>query len=217
MLGIYVSDHPLKEIAEEIRRAGDYSLGALDEVPDGTNAWFAGLLASVSLKPTKKGAMMAIANLEDLDGSTGAVLSPQPLERFRDFSVEDAVVRMRAKLEDSDRGRKLIVAEVERFDGSLFAPPPRRVIVSTDSGALVNGRHKRLLEIIAQYPGTDIAVLCVTDEETGKTFEAALPGTINADSNGLHAELIMLFGAEAIRQEPEPRPAERRWRGGARG
>jgi len=216
MLGIYVSDHPLKEIAEEVRRAGDYSLGDLDEVPDGTNAWFAGLLASVSLRPTKKGAMMAIANLEDLDGTIEAVLFPQTLDKYRDIIVEDAVVRIRAKLEDSDRGRKLIVAEVERFDGSLFAPPPRKVVVTTDAGALVNGRHTKLLEVLAQYPGTDTAVLCVTDEETGRTFEAPLPAPIDADSNGLHAELILLFGAESITEIPERKPVERRWRGGSK-
>ena len=202
MLGIYVSDHPLKEIAEAVRRAADFSLGDLEEIPDGTTGWFAGLFASVTRRPTKKGAMMAIANLEDLDGTVEAVLFPQTLEKYRDIIVEDAVVRVRAKLEDSDRGRKLIVSEVEKFDGALFAPPPKRVVVRTDSGALVNGRHKKLLESVAQYPGNDKLVLYVTDIEADKTFEAAIPTLVNADSNGLHAELILLFGAEAIEAPP---------------
>jgi len=55
MLGIYVSDHPLREIAEEVRRAADYSLGDIDELKDGTTGWFAGILASVTPRPTKRG------------------------------------------------------------------------------------------------------------------------------------------------------------------
>jgi hypothetical protein len=31
MLGIYVSDHPLREIADAVRQAADYSLGDIDE------------------------------------------------------------------------------------------------------------------------------------------------------------------------------------------
>ena len=45
MLGIYVSDHPLREIADAVRRAADYSLGDIDELADGTTGWFAGILA----------------------------------------------------------------------------------------------------------------------------------------------------------------------------
>ncbi len=66
MLGIYVSDHPLREIADEVRRASDFSLGTVEVLKDGTTGWFAGMLSSVALKPTKKGPMMAIVTLEDL-------------------------------------------------------------------------------------------------------------------------------------------------------
>ena len=125
MLGIYVSDHPLREIADEVRRASDFSLGTVEVLKDGTTGWFAGMLSSVALKPTKKGPMMAIVTLEDLDGSIEAVLFPQTLEKCRDVVKVDAVVRLRAKLEDSDRGKKLIVSEFEPFDGSCVLKASR--------------------------------------------------------------------------------------------
>jgi DNA polymerase-3 subunit alpha len=198
MLGIYVSDHPLREIADKIRAAGDYSLGEIDELGDGTTAWFAGMLASVSPKPTKRGSMMAIVTLEDLDGSIEAVLFPQTYEKYRDIVVVDAVVRLKAKLEDSDRGKKLIVADLEPFDGDAFDKPPGRVTITADGGALVNGPHERLQRVLEHFPGRDHVELHVWDEAQNKTIVCKMPQTVNKDANGLHAELIEIFGGDAI-------------------
>ncbi len=201
MLGIYVSDHPLRGIAEQVRQAADYSLGDLDELKDGATGWFAGILASVERKPTKKGLMMAVTKLEDLDGQIEAVMFPQVYEKFRDIVVEDAVVRVRAKLEDSDRGKKLMVQLVEPFDGDAFAEPPGRVTIRTDASALHNGRHARLLETLQHYPGRDVVVLFAWDEEQCLLLECRMPYLVDRNSNGLHAELILLFGADAIAEE----------------
>ncbi|NTU70946.1 MAG: DNA polymerase III subunit alpha [Coriobacteriia bacterium] len=201
MLGIYVSDHPLRGIAEQVRKAADYSLGDIDDLKDGATGWFAGILAGVDRRPTKRGLMMAITRLEDLDGQIEAVMFPQVYDKFRDVVVEDAVVRVRAKLEDSDRGKKLMVQTVEPFDGEAFSEPPGRVTIQTDGGALHNGRHARLLEALQQYPGRDVIVLHAWDEEQGKFLECRMPYLVDRNSNGLHAELIMLFGAEAITEE----------------
>jgi DNA polymerase-3 subunit alpha len=197
MLGIYVSDHPLKEIADEIRSAADYSLGDVEVLKDGTTGWFAGMLSAVALKPTKKGPMMAIVTLEDLDGSIEAVLFPQTLEKCRDVVKVDAVVRLRAKLEDSDRGKKLIVSEFEPFDGAAFGKAPEKLTIQTDAGVLVNGRREKLVRILQHYPGRDYVELQLLDEE-GNTIVARMPQTVNREAHGLHAELIELFGGDAI-------------------
>jgi DNA polymerase-3 subunit alpha len=197
MLGIYVSDHPLKDIAEQVRRASDYSLADVDVLKDGTTGWFAGMLSSVALKPTKKGPMMAIVTLEDLDGSIEAVLFPQTLEKCRDVVKVDEVVRLRAKLEDSDRGKKLIVSEFEPFDGAAFGKAPEKLTIHTDAGVLVNGRREKLVKILQHYPGRDYVELQLIDED-GNTIVARMPQTVNREANGLHAELIELFGGDSI-------------------
>lgn len=201
MLGIFVSGHPLRDIEWAVRDSSDYSLGEVDEIADGTVAWFSGILASVDRKPTKKGAMMAVVALEDLDGSIEAVLFPQTYDKYRDLIVVDSVLRFKAKLEDSDRGRKLLVQEVEPFDGEAFSKPPRKVIIDSDTGALVNGRSERLKDVLGHYPGRDHVVLMLRDEVGGKTVECKMPTTVNCHATGLHAELIELFGAGNVRDE----------------
>lgn len=198
MLGIYVSDHPLKEIAEAVRAAADYSLGDTEDLADGSTGWFAGLVASVDRKPTKTGPMMAIVTLEDLDGSIEAVLFPQTLEKYRSIVVEDAVVRFKAKLEASDRGKKIIVLEAEAFDGAAFAAAPKRVVVHADGDALVNGRADALKKILMHFPGRDMVELHVRDAANGRILVCKMPETVNADAGGLYAELMEMFGADAV-------------------
>jgi DNA polymerase III subunit alpha len=198
MLGIYVSDHPLREIADEVRQAADHSLGDIDELKDGTTAWFAGILAGVSPRPTRRGTMMAVATLEDLDGSIEVVLFPNTYDAYRDLVQVDQVLRIKARLEDSDRGRKLIALEIEPFDGAAFAAPPGKIVVHTDAGALVNGRHEQLANILSHYPGRDVVDLQVRDDGTNRTIVCRMPQTVNAQANGLHAELIEIFGGDAL-------------------
>lgn len=198
MLGIYVSDHPLREIADQVRRAADYSLGDVEELADGTTGWFAGILASVTPRPTKKGAMMAIVNLEDPDGSIEAVLFPQAYEAYRDLVVVDEVIRVKARLEDSDRGRKLIVSELMPFDGEAFAAPPGQMVISTEADMLANGCTDKLKKVLSHFPGRDIVELHVWDESGQRTIVCKMPERVDRSANGLHAELMDLFGGGAV-------------------
>ncbi len=196
MLGIYVSDHPLSDISDAISMAADYSLGDLDEIPGGTYGWFAGILASVERKPTRKGTMMAIATLEDMSGGIECVLFPQTYDKHRDLIVEDTVLRFRAKLEEDDRGRKLIVQEVQPFDGQAFNHPPGKIVVETQAATFRNGRDQ-LKEVLGRYPGRDILEFQIKGENSTKTWKC---GTVNRDANGLFAELMEIFGGAAVRE-----------------
>ncbi|MDP2181670.1 MAG: DNA polymerase III subunit alpha, partial [Actinomycetota bacterium] len=197
MLGIYVSDHPLSGIADLVRAASDHSLGDVDELADGTTGWFAGILASVDRRPTKKGTMMAIVTLQDLEDNIEAVLFPQVYEKNRDAILEDSVLRFKARLEDSDRGKKLIVSEVQPFDGTTFDRAPGTVVVETDAATFGNGRADKLKEILAHYPGKDTLELHITASQSTKVWKC---GAVDRFAAGLHAELMELFGGSAIRE-----------------
>ncbi len=198
MLGIFVSDHPLKAIAGAIRAASTFSLGDADELRDGESGWIAGIIASLDRRATKQGRMMGILQIEDLAGSMEAVMFPATYEKYRDVIGEDEVVRVRAKVERSDRGSKLIIHDVQRFDGEGFNRPPGKVIVETEAAAFKNGRVDRLQEIIGQYPGRDALEIHLTSEDGMKVYR--LPEGVDRDANGLHAELLEVFGGDAVRE-----------------
>ncbi len=190
MLGIYVSDHPLREIAEDVRAASTASTSELADLRDGTLGWFAGLITGVERRPTKSGKLMASATFEDLDGSVEAMFFPVVYERSRDLVAEDQVVRLKARVENSDRGVKLLVQDVEPLVG--------RVIVHAEQTALATDAIERLNDVLRHYPGKDVLEIHV--DAIGKTTMFRVPGGVDKESAGLHAELIEMFGAGAVRE-----------------
>jgi DNA polymerase-3 subunit alpha len=201
MLGIYVSDHPLKELEETVRAAATLSLGNAEEFEDATVGWFAGILTTANKVITKNGKQMVDFVLEDLDGSMPGAVFGNAYGRFESVMTEDAVVRMRAKVEVSDRGRKLNAIEVEPLaDDGRFSKPPCVLGVRMDAEALGNGGAAKLKAILGRYPGRD-AVHVVTGSN-GERKKVKLAGvSVACDDANLHAELKAWLGAEAVWEE----------------
>ncbi|MBN2822974.1 MAG: DNA polymerase III subunit alpha [Coriobacteriia bacterium] len=202
MLGIYVSDHPLNAVRTVIENARSYSLGDSDEFADGTSGWFAGILSKVDRIATRAGKLMGTIVLEDLEGTMDGVMFPQVYEKYRDVVAVDAIVRVRAKVEASDRGRKLIVQAVELLAGDgRFEAPPQTLWVRSDVRMLTNGRGARFKEILASHRGNDTVMLELSNggDELKK---ARMPQEFNVDagSPALHAELKELLGEGCVRE-----------------
>ncbi|MFA5844482.1 MAG: DNA polymerase III subunit alpha [Coriobacteriia bacterium] len=195
-LGIYVSDHPLREIADALKAARSLSLGDSEEFKDGTTGWFAGIVTSSAAVPTKSGKVRGDIVLEDLEGSMNGVLFPQVFEKCRDLVEVDAIVRVKARVEASDRGRKLLVQEVQAFDGGRFERPP--LVVRMDAAVLADGAAGRLKDILARHPGPDAVRVRLSSPEGVKML--AMPEGLRVDAGlpGLHAELKELLGDGAV-------------------
>jgi DNA polymerase-3 subunit alpha len=200
MLGIYVSDHPLSGVRDVIERARTYSLGDSEEFADGTSGWFAGILAKTDKIATRAGKLMGTIVLEDLEGSMEGVLFPQVYEKYREVVAEDAIVRVRAKVEYSDRGRKLIVHEVQLLaDGGRFEAPPQTLWVRSDVRMLTNGRGARFKEILAKHGGRDTVMLeLVNGGEAPKKARMPEEFRVDAASPELHAELKEFLGEGCV-------------------
>ncbi|HAL30483.1 MAG TPA: DNA polymerase III subunit alpha [Coriobacteriia bacterium] len=201
MLGIYVSDHPLSEIRGLIEQARTLSLGQAEEFRDGQSGWFAGIVSSFERIATKAGKLMATFRLEDLEGSMEGVLFPQTYDKYRDVVGVDTVVRMRAKVERSDRGLKLIAHEVEPLSADgRFERPPGTLMVRAPIEELGNGNGSRFKEILARYPGRDSVVVHLLTGNGTKQLKMGEEHRVDASSAGLHAELKELLGADAVRE-----------------
>lgn len=200
MLGIYVSGHPLQDVAAELERQADHTLDQVEDLKDGTFGWFAGMITAVDRRPTRAGKMMAIGEIEDLGGSIEVVFFPNTYDQFRDSIEIDRIIRVRAKLEQSDdRGAKLIAQTLEPFDGTTFAPPPETLVVKvTDAQVGDADAMKRLRDIVSTHPGDDMIVLRVNGNDDGRVRRIPLPTTVDAQASGLHAELLELFGAGSV-------------------
>src|SRR3546814_15493655 len=81
MLGLYVSDHPLMGAEASLRRKCDGTLTDLAELADGTIKTFGGVVTGLQRKWTKKGDLMAVFQLEDLQTSVEVMVFPRTRDR----------------------------------------------------------------------------------------------------------------------------------------
>jgi hypothetical protein len=92
LLGLYLSEHPMGEVAEQVGRfVTAYSSDLRDESLDGQRVVVGGIVTGVRTVITKAKASMAIVTLEDLQGTIEVVVFPrlyeQTLSTWRDGEI----------------------------------------------------------------------------------------------------------------------------------
>lgn len=112
MLGLYVSDHPLSDLADALRDWADVSIADLLEGASvGARVKVAGLVSSMERKTTKKGDAWALVQLEDLDASVPVYVFPRTFAQVREWLAPDAVVIVSANAERRDDGSVSLMAQ----------------------------------------------------------------------------------------------------------
>ncbi len=221
LLGLYLSDHPLRRIATELAKLSDTQAVEVTSALQDTEVRVAGLVREVRRVVTRKGQIMAYATIEDLTGSVDVVLFPRVFEQTRLLFEPDKVLVVLGKV-DARAGST-------RANGSNGAPPlepdlepevetasvvadmawlwddPECVAVARRQLVHIRvpngdaGLAERLEAVFARHPGTDEVVLHVV---VG-TREVV----VNADryhvlaGPALAAELDELVGEPATRLE----------------
>lgn len=129
MLGVYLSDHPLKDYEDQISRLIDVTaedlLHAADQeesgesqasgkiIFDGMRATMAGIITGKKQLVTKNNKMMAFADMEDLYGNVELVVFPNVYERSGQLIREDSLVVVKGTINFKEGELpKLLVNEV---------------------------------------------------------------------------------------------------------
>ncbi len=181
LLGLYLSDHPLRRISAELARLADTQAVEVTSALQDTEVRVAGLVREVRRVVTRKGQIMAYATLEDLTGAVDVVLFPRIFEQARVLFEPDKVVVVQGKVDaraGSTRatGAALPVdpeleAEVETasvvadaawlWDDPACVPVSRRQLVHVRIPSSDEGLAERLEAVLARHPGGDDVVLHV--------------------------------------------------------
>jgi len=221
LLGLYLSDHPLRRISAELAKLSDTQAVEVTSALQDTEVRVAGLVREVRRVVTRKGQIMAYATLEDLTGTVDIVLFPRTFEQARLLFEPDKVVVVQGKVDaraGSTRGTGAggsapvdpeLEQEVETasivadmawlWDDPECVPVARRQLVHV---RIPNGDDElaeRLEGVLARHPGTDEVVLHVV---VGRREVI-----VNADryhvlaGPALAAEIDELVGAPATKFE----------------
>ncbi len=118
LLGIYISEHPLKELGPKLNLAVSHPINTLTLGMEGKKVKVGGIIQTVKKINTKNGSTMAFATIEDLSGKTEVLVFPKTLEQDGEVWQADNVVLVTGKISTKDNEIKILAEKGEKFDPS---------------------------------------------------------------------------------------------------
>jgi DNA polymerase-3 subunit alpha len=137
LIGLYISDHPLSPVMNELADVVTHYSGQLAEAAHQEVVRVAGIVARLRPHQTKTGKSMAFVTLEDLQGSIELVVFPRTWEKFIGLLTVDRIVLVDGKVDAQGGEPKVLVdsvaveftrkvsAEAEPAPASGWANPAR--------------------------------------------------------------------------------------------
>jgi DNA polymerase-3 subunit alpha len=193
MLGLYVSDHPLKGAEGLLRRRSECSILELEAAEDGAVRSLGGLVTNLQRKWTRKGDLMAVFVLEDLQATIECMVFPKTMQTHGHLLEDDAIVVVKGRVDKRDDTPKLIAMEIEVLSDLVTdESPPVRIKLPISKASQPVLEH--LKNLLSEHPGSSQVFLHVGDKQVLR-----LPNQFSVDaSNGLVAELRVLLGENAV-------------------
>ena len=193
MLGLYVSDHPLKGYENALARKTDSKIIELRELEDGGFFTAGGVVTNLSKRWTRRGDLMATFDLEDLTSSIEVMVFPKSMAEHGHKLLDDSVLLVKGRLDSREDSPKLICSELETFETS-GADLGQSIQVALPLEKVDEITVSEIKKLLSSYPG-DVKVFF----RLGDRQLLRLSDDFCVDpSNGLIAELRILLGVDSV-------------------
>ena len=194
-LGLYVSEHPLDAVRDQLRRRVDIPLAELERRRDGEVLTIAGIVSTLKQLTTKKGDLMVFARLDDLTGNAEVVVFNSVYAASRELLEADRILVVKGRVDHKQEGEtKLIAIEVSEFE---VTRPAEEVRLKVDARRAPAGIVRDLSHVVKDFPGDAKVVLAVETSDGMKTLELG-PGYRVAPVPDFYAEIKALLGEAAV-------------------
>lgn len=120
LLGLYISEHPLQQVASEVGKSITCFCGEVNLDQVGQNVVIAGLVSGVRVITTKKGDRMAFAKLEDLQGEIEVVIFPRTYEETQALLMQDNILLVRGKVEARNESMSVLADGIHLWEARPF-------------------------------------------------------------------------------------------------
>ncbi len=194
VLGLYVSEHPLSSIREQLRRKSDATIGELDRRRDGEVVTVGGIVAGLRHMTTKRGDAMVFLRLEDVTGGVETVVFNSTYENARELCTTDRVLIVKGRIDRKEGETKLVALEISAFEA---VAEKREVWLKIDATKARAGTIRELAQLIRDFPGeSPVYADLITSQ--GKKVYAFGPQYKVKPAPDFYAEVKMLLGESAV-------------------
>src|SRR5439155_24185785 len=139
LLGLYLSEHPMGEVAERVGQfVTAYSSDLRDESLDGQRLVIGGIVTGIRTVITKAKAAMAIVTIEDLQGTVEVVVFPRLYEQTGSTWREGEILLVAGRVDHKGEEISLLADLAVEWDQAAAAGPEvfaRQVSATDRSGA----------------------------------------------------------------------------------
>ncbi len=194
-LGFYITGHPLAGYNKEIGRFATCSIQDLPAQKDKSIVKIACVVESLKMKRTRKGDKMAILSLEDLTGSTEAVIFPDVFNRTAPILKGDEPLLITGSAEIGDSTAKIIAQEIVTLD-SIRQKSVKAIILNLSEESVSKEVLEDLQDIVFKYPGECKLVFKVQTSNGKEVVISADPRFNVLPAQELIAEIEALIGNE---------------------
>ncbi|HZQ82529.1 MAG TPA: DNA polymerase III subunit alpha [Gaiellaceae bacterium] len=194
VLGLYVSEHPLSGIRDQLRRKSDATLGELDRRRDGETVTVGGIVAGVRHMTTKRGDAMVFLRFEDVTGGVEVVVFNSTYEKVRELCTTDRILIVKGRIDRKEGETKLVALELAAFEA---VAEKREVWLKIDATKARAGTIRELANLIKDFPG-ESPVYADLVTSTGKKVYAFGPQFKVKPAPDFYAEVKMLLGESAV-------------------
>ena len=124
LIGLYVSDHPLQPVMDQLSQHITHYSGQLSEDDHGKSVVMAGVVTSLRTHLTKKGDTMGFVTVEDLQGSLDLVIFPRTWREVNTWLAVEQIVLIYGKVDAKGAGSAKILVDVLKQDFKLASAQP---------------------------------------------------------------------------------------------
>jgi DNA polymerase III subunit alpha len=194
-LGLYVSEHPLNGIRDQLRRKTDCALAEVERRREGESVTVGGIVGAVKQLTTRKGEPMVFLRLDDLTGSTEVVVFNSVYAEARELCEPDRILIVTGRVDHKQEGEtKLLAREVKAFEAT---PERREVRLKIDARRAPAGLVRELALLVREYHGEAPVVLAVETSEGARTLQFGPEYRVQPVPD-FFAEVKALLGEAAI-------------------
>jgi DNA polymerase III subunit alpha len=201
MLGQFVSDHPLLEVADALRSQSTHEIGDLEGADDGELVTVGGIIGDVARKYTKRGEPYAQFRLEGLAAGVQVVAFPSVYEADPDLISADRIVLAVGRIDRRGRELQIRANEVREPILAGIASPSaaESVVIDLTAAACTDAVLAKMAELLRSRPGPAPVKVRFHSAEGVRPLDM---GEFRVDSSAaLMGELIGLLGTGAARVE----------------
>lgn len=197
VIGIYVTDNPVRKYELECVSFSNIQLGEIEETENfNTQLKICGIINDLSIKLDKRMKEMAYFSITDLTGTCECIMFSSAYEIYKNNVKENAIVYLTGKSESNGDRIKIHVNEVVPIDKARDSLT--KYVLIDASNKLDDQKIDQILEIYKKYKG-EIPIILDASENGGPSKKFVLEKIKIKLTQSFIKEVQKIFGESSIR------------------